>query len=96
MRAPPLYAAPLATSQDAMEVKPEDTAWSELVAELGLQTDESSELKRTKTALDETKKLLEEKDEQHKVVLEENEEMRQELARLRAQVAPPAEGVPEV
>ena len=27
---------------------------------------------------------------------EENQEMRQALARLRAQVAPPAEGVPEV
>ena len=37
----------------------------------------------------ETKWLLKEKD-------EENQEMRAELARLRAQVAAPAEGVPDV
>ena len=87
-----------------------DVAWSELVAELNLQTDESSELKLTKTALDETRKLLKEKDEENqkkdeehnqtKRLLtekdEENQEMRAELARLRAQVAAPAEGVPKV
>ena len=37
----------------------------------------------------ETKRLLKAKD-------EENQEMRAELARLRAQVAAPAEGVPDV
>ena len=70
---------------EAAKAKPEDMAWSELVAVLGLQTDESSELKRTKTALEETKKMLENKDEEHKSVLEKKEEESESLRKENQQ-----------
>ena len=91
------------------EPEPMDVAWSELVAVLGLQTDESSELKRTKTALEkkeeETKQLLADKDEEHKAettrLLKEKDDALQEIAekdaeleRLKARLATVEEGVP--
>ena len=74
------------------------------MAELELESGgNDQELKRTKTALEqkeeEAGQLLVQVEQMGKEMLakdEENQEMRAELARLRAQVAEPAEGVPDV
>ena len=77
------------------EVKPEDTAWSELVAALELSSTDDHELKRTRTALEKTEKLLADKDEETERLLKEKDEAHAaEIAALRAQLSQPAEGVP--
>eukprot|EP01045_Picozoa_sp_COSAG04_P014622 COSAG04_NODE_1106_length_8232_cov_4.848641_2_plen_131_part_00 len=70
----------------AAKVKPEDTAWAELVDELDLQTDDSSELKTELAKKDEeTKKLLADKDEEHKQTKKQLNEKDEEAEALRQQ-----------